>query len=306
MPAALTHYLFTKELVKNDKYKDIFLFASQGPDAFFFYGYNIIKRNDKKDVRNFGYYLNSINPSELYFKMLSYAFRQEKEEKELLIEFTRGFIYHYLLDRTVHPYVFYNTGFPYTNKKYNVGHGLFEGSLDRALMIERKCKISNRKAIKTKRKYLKICSIMIFKVCNELMNKEVLKEDSYYKAYKDFRLVRLVLDSRFGLKKALFNKFMHDSPVNTLSQPKDIKDGIDYLNKNKNEWIHPTTGEVINLSIDELFNKAMLDTRIIDNIIYNFKENLVTKKKIEKLVNNINHDGRELNSNMRFFNIVYK
>ena len=41
-----------------------------------------------------------------------------KDEKELLIEFTRGFIYHYLLDRGIHPYVFYNTGFPFLAKSF--------------------------------------------------------------------------------------------------------------------------------------------------------------------------------------------
>ena len=47
MPAALTHYIFSRDLVKNDKYKDIFLLGCQGPDTLFFYGYNIKKREDK-------------------------------------------------------------------------------------------------------------------------------------------------------------------------------------------------------------------------------------------------------------------
>ena len=44
MPAALTHYIFSRDLVKNDKYKDIFLLGCQGPDTLFFYGYNIKKK----------------------------------------------------------------------------------------------------------------------------------------------------------------------------------------------------------------------------------------------------------------------
>ena len=92
MPAALTHYLFSKNLVKNDKYKDIFLLACQGPDTLFFYGYNIKKRDDKKDINSFGFYLHSINPTDLYHNMLAYAFKKDGEEKEILIEFTRGFV----------------------------------------------------------------------------------------------------------------------------------------------------------------------------------------------------------------------
>ena len=306
MPAALTHYLFSKNLVKNDKYKDIFLLACQGPDTLFFYGYNIKKRDDKKDINSFGFYLHSINPTDLYHNMLAYAFKKDGEEKEILIEFTRGFVYHYLLDRTIHPYVFYNTGFPYTNKKYNLNHGFFEGSLDTALMKKNNCNISNRKAIKANKKYVKLCSTMIASVANSMMKKEILKDDSYYKAYKDFRLVRLILDSKYGIKKTIFNKFFHNSPMNTLSQPRNIKDNIDYLNDKKSVWLNPSSGEESNCNIEELFKKVELDTRIIDNIIYNYKDNIVTRKKIEKLVNNINHDGKPLNLNMRFFSNIYR
>ena len=51
---------------------------------------------------------------------------------------------------------------------------------------------------------------MIASVANSMMKKEILKDDSYYKAYKDFRLVRLILDSKYGIKKTIFNKFFHN------------------------------------------------------------------------------------------------
>ena len=306
MPAALTHYVFSNNLVKNDKYKDIFLLGSQGADTLFFYGYNISKRVNKKEISDFGFYIHRINPSDLFFKMLAYAFKQEKETKEMLIEFTRGFMYHYVLDRTIHPYVFYNTGFPYTNETYKLNHGFFEGSLDRALMNEYGYKVSNRRAIKANSKYVKLCSSMLSEVCNELMGKETLYKDSYYKAYQDFRLVRLFLDSKYGVKKAIFNKFLHDTPINTMSQPSKINDDIDYLNNSNNRWLNPTTGKESNESIKDLFKKAELDSRVVDTIIYNYKENIVTKRKLDKFVDNINHDGMLLDSNMRFFKNIYK
>ena len=72
---------------------------------------------------------------------------------------------------------------------------------------------------------------MLSIVANELMGKEILKEDSYYKAYKDFRFVRLFIDSKYGVKKAIFNKFLHNTPINTLCQPHILKDNIDYLKR---------------------------------------------------------------------------
>ena len=55
----------------------------------------------------------------------------------------------------------------------------------------------------------------------------------------------------------------------------------------------------------DLFYKAEEDTRVIDNIIYNFKDNLVTQKKITKFTNNINHDGRDLDKNMTYFKVIW-
>ena len=208
MPSTLTHYLFNREIIKNDKYKDLFLLAGQGADVFFFYGYNIKKRENKKLISQFGFKMHSVDPNDIFFYMLKYAFNKEKEEKEMLIEFARGFMYHYALDRNVHPYVFYNTGFPYTNKKYNLNHGRFESALDTLLMTKNNCKISSRKAIKANSKEVKSCSKMIQYVAKEVFNIDYIKEDSYYKAWRDYRFVRLFLDSRFGIKKWFFNHFL--------------------------------------------------------------------------------------------------
>ena len=78
------------------------------------------------------------------------------------------------------------------------------------------------------------------------------------------------------------------------------------MNYNKSEWMNPTSGIKSNESVKELFKRAEEDTRIIDTIIYNFKENIVTRRKLDKFTNMINHDGKPLNSNMRYFNLIYK
>lgn len=308
MPSTLTHYVFNKQLVKDKKYEDIFLLGGQGADIFFFYGYNLLKRENKKEVRQFGYDLHALNPDKLYMEMLKYTFSKKGEEKEILLNFTRGFMYHYALDRKLHPYVFYNTGFPYTNKNYNVNHSNFESILDTLLMEEYGYKISTRKSLKAPRSQIKLCSEMIANIANEVLDVEVVKKDSYYKAWKDFRLVRLIIDSKWGVKKAIFNKLANKSPINTISQPNKVKDDdkYDYLNTKHNEWTVPSTGELVNDSVKDLINKAVLDTRIIDTIIYNYKDNVVTQRKITKFTDNINHDGRNLNNNMTYFKVIWK
>ena len=55
----------------------------------------------------------------------------------------------------------------------------------------------------------------------------------------------------------------------------------------------------------DLLDKAILDTRIIDGIIYNYKDNIVTQRKISKFTANINHDGRNLDNYMTYFKIIW-
>ena len=126
-------------------------------------------------------------------------------------------------------------------------------------------------------------------------------------AYKDYRFARLLLDSKYGVKKTIFNKFFNKSLINVISQPHKVKDDsqYDYLNKEHKEWVVPSTGEVSNSSVRDLFFKAEEDTRIVDTIIYNFKDNFVTQKKITKFTNNINHDGRDLDKTMTYFKVIW-
>lgn len=307
MPSTLTHYLFNNNLVKDDKYREIFLLGGQGADVFFFYGYNIAKRENTKEIRKFGFNIHAINPDKLYMKMLEYTFTKTGEEHEVLINFVRGFMYHYALDRNVHPYVFYNTGFPYTNSIYNRNHGNFESIMDTLLMKEYNCHKSTRSVLKAPNKHIKICSKMFSYIDQEIFNENLFDEESYFKAYKDFRFVRLCIDSRFGVKKAIFNTFLKNTSINTASQPKKVKDDdiYDYLNRKNKEWVFPCTGEVKTDSVKELFKKAELDCRIIDNIIYNYKNNIVTQRKLTKFTNNINHDGRDLDKFMTYFKIIW-
>ena len=75
MPASLVHFTFIKENVNNkDKYFMETALGGQGPDVFFFYGYSFSKRENLKQVRNFGTYLHHTDISEIYLKVIDSSF----------------------------------------------------------------------------------------------------------------------------------------------------------------------------------------------------------------------------------------
>ena len=85
MPAILLHYTFVKENTNNDKYFSLTALGGQGPDPFFFYGYDKKKeREHKKEIRHFGSYLHHIDIADAYNHMMEYA--SKSENKELLYD----------------------------------------------------------------------------------------------------------------------------------------------------------------------------------------------------------------------------
>lgn len=113
MPDFTTHYLFgnyVKEKI-DEKSKYIinthtqeFNWGLQGPDVLF---YSKFYRDTGKTARC-GSALHRADPELLFSAMTKYLIESQSEESySQLLSYYYGFICHYILDSTVHPYVYY-------------------------------------------------------------------------------------------------------------------------------------------------------------------------------------------------------
>ena len=315
MPSILTHYGFNKELFDNNiKFlkdnEDIYLVGAQGPDPFFFYGIiPFLKEKNSKAVREFGKFIHKTDPKEQFEFFFEYA--DKSKNKDVLYAYILGAGLHYILDRKIHPYVFYKTGFSDDKKmkvKYFADHTLFETHLDVLLMNNRyqKYKVQNVESIKCKDNKVEDVSEMYGSLAKNILKVDDLDDESFENSYEHMCVIEKILYSKTGVKKWFAKVFAKNTPFNTMMQPLTVSDDtkIDYLNLNKKEWKDPSTGVVYKKDFYELLDEAkeesVLWMKLVDER-YNGK-----KINLENFTKGYIYDGNKLGENMKVFESVFE
>lgn len=316
MPGPYTHYLFSKHNLLDHKKE--FYVASQGPDAFFYYGiinsYPLINRaKNLKEVRDFGGYLHTINPSITFSFLLDYIKNiKDNYLKEHLLELIKGFMSHYVLDRTCHPYIYYETGAPLTNKDYHFFHMYFETLIDKEVELYYKEKINYKDALTLNEDILKEASKMFYYL-SKYLKFDGLDESSYYKSVKSMYKSTKLINSKF-VHLIVYSKLLRSKRLYVMTHPKTLKKAPygdkDVMNYSSRSWNDNVTNESKgNLSIIDLFNIAKKDVNeginLLDTLL---KEDLSIdemKLKIDKFTKIINHDGDKVGMIKKYFDVLF-
>lgn len=306
MPASVFHYYFINDLIKNDKYQDLISLSGQGPDPFFFYGYSLSKRKNKDEIRKFGTLLHHVDPWPIYSFMIKYA-SKDKKHRGFLLAFTRGFMYHYCLDRNLHPYIFYISGFSNKSeekKYYSYKHAEVESAID--AMIKEKFNIDKKipELLEVDEDKLKIISKMFYELANNVFQNKYVDELSYYYGVKDMMFTYKYLNSKFV--NVFVKIFMKKHIANALSLPKS-NDYVKYdlFNEAGNKWLNCVNGNIRFETVFDLIENAKHDAHLVDSIIMS-KSQEKLNEKLQGFTKNIDHDGFPINSEKKFFDLKIK
>ena len=299
MAGTITHGYFAKDLYnkmsKKDKdnlknYIENLKTYNQGHDIFFF-TFNIINFKTRK----IGNYMHKNDTREFFKNIVIYIRDNNLQNNYEIMSFLYGFIGHYCLDSTVHPYVTYKTGiFKKKNKetyKYNSKHNELESYIDAYMISKHQNMIPNK--------------FKIYKFCfNTKVSKELSKLIDYvfYKTYNFKHMSLYIKEGIFNMK--LSYRILRYDPYKIKKQiynfidkilPKSIKktspisfaytldNNEYYLNLNHKKWCHPRyKDETYTYSFLDLYNNA-LDMAI--DIINNVNDILYNDKSINNLDN---------------------
>jgi hypothetical protein len=214
------------------------------------------------------------------------------------------------LDRNVHPYVFYRTGFSSNKneqKDFSLSHIAFETILD--VYYSRLHHTFNKpsKYIKSKRKYVHIVSTMFYELAKYL-NYDYINDNTYYLAYKDMRTSQKMLFSRHGFKKRYYSKHMYKSVVNVMSMPMDVHkyDKYDILNNTHSSWADCLTNKTRTESVDDLVKKASSEITKLDELLYKAKNNCLSFEEFDDFINNIDHDGFPVGAVKKYYKLLWE
>lgn len=280
-----------------DQKKNLKTFA-QSVDPLFLYD---IKKS-KSRIREFGHYFHKNKSQEFFVNLINYIKYNHLEHKPEIIAFLYGFLSHYILDSTMHPYIYYKTGlFNKENKKtykYRGKHHLSEVYLDKYFIKLRK----NINPVKYKlyedlntesfSKDLKDVIDITFKETFDVNNMSKF----YYKSIINMKsLYKLLRYDPHGIKLFFYKIINKLTPNNIaidfryVSYYYNEKNLSHYLNLDKKKWNYPThKSKTYNYSIIDLYLKAL---HKCTNIIIEINQYIYYNKKINlnELIENLSY-----------------
>ena len=111
MPATMTHACFAKDVydilpddIKNSLSISRLKMFGQSTDSLMFY--NLLSLSPGKDIRKFQSFFHRNQSQEFFLNLTRYIKDNSIRDSDTL-SFLVGFICHYILDSTIHPYIYY-------------------------------------------------------------------------------------------------------------------------------------------------------------------------------------------------------
>ena len=282
MPATAVHAYFAQDLndilpkeIKNKLDVDRLKTFGQSTDSLMFY--NLFSILPGKNIRDFQKYFHTNKTQEFFINLINYIKENDYTEDIDVNSFLVGAICHYVLDSTVHPYIYYKTG--YFNKndkstyKYNNVHTFMETFLDNDM-------IKRRESINPYKFNISKFSFDTSKFSNELNDtikytfKETFDVDNmdkiYYKSLKQMRnSIFIFRQDRYGIKKFFYK--LADTFTSkrvfrfeAISYHYPLNDRHNFLNENHKLWRNPTTYNITSTeSFLDLYLKALKLAKVI-------------------------------------------
>lgn len=257
MPATVVHAYFAQDLndilpkeIKNKLDVNRLKTFGQSIDSLMFY--NLFSILPGKKIRDFQKYFHTNKTQDFFVNLINYIKENDYTEDIDVNSFLVGTICHYVLDSTVHPYIYYKTG--YFNKndkgtyKYNNVHTFMETFLDNDM-------IKRRESINPYKFNISKFSFDTSKFSNELKDtikytfKETFDVDNmdqiYYKSLKQMRnSIFIFRQDRYGIKKFFYK--LADTFTSkrvfrfeAISYHYPLNDRHNFLNENHKLWRNP-------------------------------------------------------------------
>jgi hypothetical protein len=315
MPSLLTHHYFASLVI--EKYKKVMPFlldhysvvtlGAQGPDPLFFYGNAPFKgRKNSKKINDFGSELHA-NPHHLIDLLLL----KNDDLSNLELSYLLGALTHYVLDRTVHPYVFYHTGFDQAGNlvaPYQGAHAKFEVSIDAAVIVFYQLDqqvFHPEVTLGVSEEGLAVIDAMYHKVYSESMDSGV-----FVHAVEDMKkTISFLYKPNIFKKSFIFMVTGKKSLPYNLIHPKNI-DALmmkKLLNLEHASYQDPVTGNYFKTSFPEMVEESL---RLIDQFISVLLQSATSKSEqkdaLVSLLNAIDYDGKPIGSKMTVFVPFYK
>jgi len=319
MPASLAHHLFAKAALAQygsrlaflSPYSSLVSIGSQGPDPFYFYGSLPWRKHlDTETINGVGSMMHSPDPLRVLPKLIEEANQLKGQDRDIAFAYVYGSLMHYTLDRNVHPFVFYQSGFDESGKltpPYNADHSRYESLMDVSLM--RHFKASYREIHPYRSLLCPNAWITIVSELHHRMFPTLLSKTHFAECLADMRSVLKFLFRRHGLRRVLVKRLMGERSMSfSMAHPVHIPNNerYDYLNLEHRTWFDPSTGSQHSTSVIDMFQHALAELETPTTFLKTIYDGgIVTNATYESFFRSINYDGQQPTAVRRYFHSIY-
>lgn len=262
MPAATTHYEFSKDVYLNlpnnivDQITNLHMYylGSQGPDLFFFSQAGM----SKSSLNIYG----SLLHNEKIHEVISYLYEHSKNDLDLL-SYAYGYICHYALDTLAHPLIYYMSRYGINSpESENIKHFRIEAIIDSKVLQYKERPISSYDVYKAVA-ITKCDNVKLANLYQQLFNDVFDIKLSFNKIQQTIRdcprYLKILKPNLWKYKTfAHIENFIKiDHFASSLMLNNEAKE--DVLNLQRNEWYNIFEPDQINdNSFFELYDKAIV------------------------------------------------
>ena len=262
MPACLTHTYFAKAVAQSLRETGLentpeYIWGAQGPDFLFCHRYFPWMKG--RSLKEYGSRLHSeVKPSVTFSAMREFLSRHRDPGYRAYVT---GFVCHYALDSTAHPYVNALAAELAAQRPWetvSTMHGEVEASLDAIILRRETGMLPSQVNVKqmfpknesAQRRIAKLYQAVLLSACGE-----DVPEGELLRATNDAHFVFSLLNDRTGLKRQVFQRVEKGKPSLVTSHivPITEEDGVDFANIQHSPWGDPPSKQ----SFFDLFDQAI-------------------------------------------------
>jgi hypothetical protein len=278
MPAAITHYYQALRvwercgLEPSPKSRDAFLWGAQGPDFFY---YHRILKPWKENLRGIGGRLHHERPSRLLSAIRDF---QKDRGDEITKSYVMGFLCHYSLDSTAHPFVYWDVKslYPvYPERGDGFLHNHVESVLDGIILRSVTGKLANDFDLRQtapENQEVQIAIMRLYSFVLERLYGMHSLQKGILQAMSDCRRVCGLLNDRWMIKKPLaefMEKVTHRYLISSAIRGFSEQDEFDYANVLHSAWKWPEQSSTIR--IESFFDLFEISIQKSSELIHEFE-----------------------------------
>jgi hypothetical protein len=301
MPGFTTHYLFGVEAYKrvaSERVRRVlrnnhsaFALGLQGPDVFFYYLPSYLLH-----ATNLGALAHEHDTGAFFANLMESRsfFGRDRRALEIADAYIAGFLGHYSLDCTIHPYVYaftsYHPGSRPKHTEYFGQHAYLETELDSEMLWickhMRPTKFHQDSTIHLNHREKRVISIMLTYAYHHTYQVFVTPQ-IMRGAMRWMQTGTRMVNDPSGQKKAMVRKvekWVLGKPFVSAMLPSDRYRFVsDPLNLAHRTWVHPWTGKKSDETFLDLFEKAgeLYDARL--SAYFKMREKGFTPERVEAM-----------------------